>query len=117
MIVLGRDQYGDWQCKYCGRYIDDTRALRRRDVGDFRVPVCVACDVMLPIWGEDRHGIDYLQNRAEDFYQPKLHVGASIKAPHAATDGNSDRYPGVPVYRVYVTAKGGLSVRKRRDFR
>lgn len=112
--IIGKDQYGDWQCKYCGRYISDDRALRRREVYGYRVPVCVVCDMLLPLV-EENHDFEYCQNWIVGLLNPLSHKRDAIKLSEMkVVDELEHQYPNHVVCRVYVTAKGKLSIRPRR---
>lgn len=40
---------GEYQCIYCGRFMDDRRATRRTEEEGWIVYACVACDTMKPL--------------------------------------------------------------------
>lgn len=43
------EETGEYQCIYCGRFMDDRRATRRTEEDGWVVYACVACDTIKPL--------------------------------------------------------------------
>lgn len=110
--VKAQDKYGDWQCIYCGKYISDTRAVKRRVIGMWRVPLCLICDALMgvidPEWihsEEYRRGRLYKMIRVGDFERAMAKQGLTMDD---GGDHDGD------VYRAYVTRSGHFKLGLRR---
>ena len=115
MKTVGADEYGDWCCMYCGRYIDDVRAMHRRDWDDWRVPVCVVCNALIPLFPKTIKDEEKIRGLIIELLDPVRHkVEAIRKIDGAVIDELEKRHPDKDVYRVYVTRSGQLRIRVRR---
>lgn len=64
------EQAGEWQCIYCGRFMDDRRAIRRVNEDGWDVYACVACHRVMPmsrskrLKGRQKYAIQFFNLRS-----------------------------------------------------